>query len=106
MDLYQSNVSFSVFYFILFYFILLFSPLSSFFNPYCAEILLTDHYYNNLILFFVASTDQKLKGHVHEIVGRINGRFGTLTSVPIHHLVIIMADSKHYFLSKFEQWFW
>lgn len=29
---------------------------------------------------------QKLKGHVHEIVGRINGRFGTLTSVPIHHL--------------------
>ncbi|XP_062088938.1 uncharacterized protein LOC133795505 [Humulus lupulus] len=23
---------------------------------------------------------------VHEIVGRINGRFGTLTAVPIHHL--------------------
>ncbi|XP_071715169.1 alpha,alpha-trehalose-phosphate synthase [UDP-forming] 1-like [Rutidosis leptorrhynchoides] len=29
---------------------------------------------------------QKLKCQVHEIVGRINGRFGTLTSVPIHHL--------------------
>ncbi|KAI5385961.1 hypothetical protein KIW84_072517 [Lathyrus oleraceus] len=29
---------------------------------------------------------QKLTSHVHEIVGRINGRFGTLTSVPIHHL--------------------
>ncbi|KAK3119874.1 hypothetical protein QOZ80_9AG0676870 [Eleusine coracana subsp. coracana] len=29
---------------------------------------------------------QKLTRQVHEIVGRINGRFGTLTSVPIHHL--------------------
>ncbi|KAL8236077.1 hypothetical protein R6Q59_017158 [Mikania micrantha] len=29
---------------------------------------------------------QKLTCQVHEIVGRINGRFGTLTSVPIHHL--------------------
>ncbi|KAE8697845.1 Alpha,alpha-trehalose-phosphate synthase 1 [Hibiscus syriacus] len=29
---------------------------------------------------------QKLTSHVHEIVGRINGRFGTLTDVPIHHL--------------------
>ncbi|KNA06421.1 hypothetical protein SOVF_181250 isoform B [Spinacia oleracea] len=29
---------------------------------------------------------QKLKSKVHEIVGRVNGRFGTLTSVPIHHL--------------------
>lgn len=32
-------------------------------------------------------TDQKLTSQVHEIVGRINGRFGTLTAVPIHHLV-------------------
>jgi len=32
-------------------------------------------------------TDQKLASQVHEIVGRINGRFGTLTAVPIHHLV-------------------
>ena len=32
-------------------------------------------------------TDQKLTSQVHEIVGRINGRFGTLTTVPIHHLV-------------------
>lgn len=31
--------------------------------------------------------DQKLSSQVHEIVGRINGRFGTLTAVPIHHLV-------------------
>uniref|UniRef100_A0A2P2MBP4 Alpha alpha-trehalose-phosphate synthase UDP-forming 1 n=1 Tax=Rhizophora mucronata TaxID=61149 RepID=A0A2P2MBP4_RHIMU len=30
---------------------------------------------------------QKLTSQVHEIVGRINGRFGTLTTVPIHHLV-------------------
>ncbi|CAI0475468.1 unnamed protein product, partial [Linum tenue] len=30
--------------------------------------------------------DQKLTSQVHEIVGRINGKFGTLTSVPIHHL--------------------
>ncbi|XP_065861627.1 alpha,alpha-trehalose-phosphate synthase [UDP-forming] 1-like isoform X2 [Euphorbia lathyris] len=29
---------------------------------------------------------QKLTSQVHEIVGRINGRFGTLTTVPIHHL--------------------
>lgn len=35
----------------------------------------------------VSLTDQKLTSQVHEIVGRINGRFGTLTAVPIHHLV-------------------
>ncbi|KAK9706884.1 hypothetical protein RND81_07G158400 [Saponaria officinalis] len=29
---------------------------------------------------------RKLTSQVHEIVGRINGRFGSLTSVPIHHL--------------------
>ncbi|KAI5670720.1 hypothetical protein M9H77_11084 [Catharanthus roseus] len=29
---------------------------------------------------------QRLTCQVHEIVGRINGRFGTLTAVPIHHL--------------------
>ncbi|CAH9055610.1 unnamed protein product [Cuscuta europaea] len=29
---------------------------------------------------------QKLTCQVHEIVGRINGRFGKLTNVPIHHL--------------------
>ncbi|GJZ50198.1 retrovirus-related pol polyprotein from transposon TNT 1-94 [Tanacetum coccineum] len=29
---------------------------------------------------------QKLTSQVHEIVGRINGRFRTLTTVPIHHL--------------------
>ncbi|CAK9154700.1 unnamed protein product [Ilex paraguariensis] len=29
---------------------------------------------------------QKLTCQVHEIVGRINGKFGTLSSVPIHHL--------------------
>ncbi|CAH9107546.1 unnamed protein product [Cuscuta europaea] len=29
---------------------------------------------------------QKLASQVHEIVGRINGRFGSLSSVPIHHL--------------------
>lgn len=29
---------------------------------------------------------QKLTSQVHEIVGRINGRFGTLITVPIHHL--------------------
>ena len=30
--------------------------------------------------------DQKLTSQVHEIVGRINGRFRTLSAVPIHHL--------------------
>ena len=29
---------------------------------------------------------QRLRSMVHEIVGRINGRFGTLTQNPIHHL--------------------
>ncbi|CAG9463814.1 unnamed protein product [Pedinophyceae sp. YPF-701] len=29
---------------------------------------------------------QALRSTVHEIVGRINGKFGTLTTVPIHHL--------------------
>ncbi|KAL2622411.1 hypothetical protein R1flu_002616 [Riccia fluitans] len=29
---------------------------------------------------------QRLTSQVHEIVGRINGKFGTLTTVPIHHL--------------------
>ncbi|KAH9287707.1 hypothetical protein KI387_031824, partial [Taxus chinensis] len=29
---------------------------------------------------------QKLMSQVHEIVGRINGRFGSLVAVPIHHL--------------------
>ncbi|KAI5077540.1 hypothetical protein GOP47_0007364 [Adiantum capillus-veneris] len=29
---------------------------------------------------------QRLTSQVHKIVGRINGRFGTLTTVPIHHL--------------------
>ncbi|KAF9589773.1 hypothetical protein IFM89_028682 [Coptis chinensis] len=29
---------------------------------------------------------KKLASQVHEIVGRINGRFGTLTKFPIHHL--------------------
>ncbi|XVF35057.1 hypothetical protein REPUB_Repub18cG0112100 [Reevesia pubescens] len=37
---------------------------------------------------FIRALDlpQKLTSHVHEIVGRINGRFRTLTAVPIHHL--------------------
>lgn len=30
--------------------------------------------------------DQRLTSQVHEIVGRINGRYGSVTSVPIHHL--------------------
>ncbi|PIA52604.1 hypothetical protein AQUCO_01000468v1 [Aquilegia coerulea] len=29
---------------------------------------------------------KKLRSQVHETVGRINGRFGTLATVPIHHL--------------------
>jgi trehalose 6-phosphate synthase/phosphatase len=33
--------------------------------------------------------DQRLTSQVHEIVGRINGRFGTLTFMPIHHLVAV-----------------
>lgn len=40
------------------------------------------------------STDQKLTSQVHEIVGRINGRFGTLTAVPIHHLVSILFSNQ------------
>lgn len=30
--------------------------------------------------------DQRLTSHVHEIVGRINGRYGSVTYTPIHHL--------------------
>ena len=50
--------------------------------------------YDALIFFFFLFlhsifTDQKLTSQVHEIVGRINGRFGTLTAVPIHHLVCL-----------------
>jgi hypothetical protein len=30
--------------------------------------------------------DQRLTSQVHEIVGRINGRYGSVTFVPIHHL--------------------
>ena len=29
---------------------------------------------------------QQLRRTVHEVVGRINGHYGTLTHVPIHHL--------------------
>ena len=29
---------------------------------------------------------KKLKSSMHELVGRINGRFGSLASVPIHYL--------------------
>ena len=42
----------------------------------------------------IFSADQRLTSQVHEIVGRINGRFGTLTTVPIYHLVSIKI------------WFW
>ena len=34
---------------------------------------------------------QKLRSMVHEIVGRINGQFGTLTYVPIYHLDTSLA---------------
>jgi hypothetical protein len=37
--------------------------------------------------------DQKLTSQVHEIIGRINGRFGSLTTVPIHHLVRSWYDA-------------
>lgn len=40
-----------------------------------------------LFIFYFYFADQKLTSQVHEIVGRINGRYGTLTTVPIHHLV-------------------
>ncbi|WZZ34042.1 hypothetical protein YC2023_017443 [Brassica napus] len=36
---------------------------------------------------------QKLTSQVHEIAGRINGRFGTLTAVPIHHLKMVIKFS-------------
>lgn len=35
----------------------------------------------------VEAADQRLTSQVHEIVGRINGRYGSVTFVPIHHLV-------------------
>ncbi|WJX47337.1 Trehalose-6-P synthase/phosphatase complex synthase subunit [Trifolium repens] len=51
------------------------------------------HWHDKVVLLQIAvpsRTDcpeyQKLTSQVHEIVGRINGRFGTLTAVPIHHL--------------------
>ena len=42
-----------------------------------------------MLVLIVYHADQRLTSQVHEIVGRINGRFGTLTTVPIHHLVSI-----------------
>ncbi|RDX98537.1 Alpha,alpha-trehalose-phosphate synthase [UDP-forming] 1, partial [Mucuna pruriens] len=46
-----------------------------------------DQLYKNLIQFrWKPRKNQKLTSQVHEIVGRINGRFGTLATVPIHHL--------------------
>jgi trehalose 6-phosphate synthase/phosphatase len=45
------------------------------------------NHYQYIVL--VALIDQKLTSQVHEIVGRINGKFGTLTAVPIHHLVCL-----------------
>ncbi|KAK1368857.1 Alpha,alpha-trehalose-phosphate synthase (UDP-forming) [Heracleum sosnowskyi] len=50
-------------------------------------------WHNKVVLIQIAvptRTDvheyRKLTSQVHEIVGRINGKFGTLTEVPIHHL--------------------
>lgn len=43
------------------------------------------------LCFLLFCVDKKLKSQVHEIVGRVNGRFGTLTAVPIHHLVRILV---------------
>ncbi|CAI9088880.1 OLC1v1023330C1 [Oldenlandia corymbosa var. corymbosa] len=51
------------------------------------------HWHEKVVLLQIAvptRTDvpeyQKLTSQVHEIVGRINGRFGTISAVPIHHL--------------------
>ena len=58
-------------------------------------------------ILFCIFTDQKLTSQVHEIVGRINGRFGTLSAVPIHHLVCpklsdeSMIFSMHAFMYAF-----
>jgi trehalose 6-phosphate synthase/phosphatase len=41
---------------------------------------------NRLLLTLRHPAAQKLRSMVHEIVGRINGRYGTLTENPIHHL--------------------
>ena len=41
----------------------------------------------------VGGADQRLTSQVHEIVGRINGRYGSVTFVPIHHLVSSCAFS-------------
>lgn len=60
--------------------------------PYCDYVP-----FDSLCLLFSWSlvlTDQKLTCQVHEIVGRINGRFGTLTAVPIHHLVCLLTPIK------------
>ncbi|KAI5384829.1 Trehalose-6-P synthase/phosphatase complex synthase subunit, variant 4 [Lathyrus oleraceus] len=55
------------------------------------------HWRDKVVLLQIAvptrtdvSEYQKLTSQVHEIVGRINGRFGTLTAVPIHHLVSVI----------------
>jgi len=41
----------------------------------------------------VAGADQRLTSQVHEIVGRINGRYGSVTFVPIHHLASSLVSS-------------
>lgn len=52
------------------------------------------------LCYVVFVTDQKLTSQVHEIVGRINGRFGTLTAVPIHHLVCIYLVYFQFYICK------
>ncbi|KAM0068886.1 putative alpha,alpha-trehalose-phosphate synthase (UDP-forming) [Helianthus debilis subsp. tardiflorus] len=46
---------------------------------------------------------KKLARRVHEIVGRINGRFGTLTSMPVHFLVCLF-DPSSFFHVFFVKW--
>eukprot|EP00898_Chlorokybus_atmophyticus_P003806 jgi/Chlat1/4426/Chrsp29S04392 len=53
---------------------------------WCTDIDDSLHPFTAMDAWTGAATDQRLTKQVHEIVGRINGRFGTIGSVPIHHL--------------------
>ena len=55
-------------------------------------------------VFVAVFADKKLKRQVHEIAGRINARFGSLSAVPVHYLVglhfSLVYAFKHIFLDS------
>ena len=49
---------------------------------------------------------QRLRSMVHEVVGRINGKFGTLTHVPIYHLDRQLSFDEWWRCTRSRMWRW